>query len=360
MTLIRTIGLFFAATLASLSLVSCQQQGDDVGKARIGVVAPLTGEGASYGASMRRGIELAFEGVEGVELIIEDSKMSARDAVSAINKLISLNHVNVLYGEAASGVTTAIVPIADRNRTVLFSSISTADTLTNASQYFFRNVPRNSFQGVTAANFLIQRGGIQRVAILGENDEYGTNLTASFRQAIERAGIRVVYASTYLNTDTDFRTQLTRIRESGAQALFVPGNYEETGIILRQAAELGLRALIMGGDGSYSPELIEYAGQAAEGFVCTIMAVDRQSQMYREFAVRFRRKYGQDPDVYDTYAYEAGLILRETLENGRSDPRAYLASHTFQTFSGPLAFQGSDMVRPYGISIVRNGRFEDQ
>lgn len=353
----RTVLSYLAVASAGLAVGSCQRPS---GTAKIGIVAPLTGEGASYGASMRRGIELAFQGVDGVELTFEDDKLAAQDGVAAINKLITVDHVNILYGSAASGVTSAIVPIADRNQTVLLSSISTADSLTNASPYFFRNVPRNSYQGTTAANYLVSRGGIQRVAIFGENDEYGVNLAQSFKEAAEQAGIQIVYESAYLNTDTDFRTQLTRIKNSNAQAIFVPGNYEETGIILRQAAELRVGAVIVGGDGSYSPTLIEYAGPAAEGFVCTIMAVDRNSEMYRAFAERFRSAHSADPDVYDTYAYEAGLILKETLANGRDDPRAYLSSHTFETFSGPLAFEGSDMIRPYGTSIVRNGSFEDQ
>ncbi|MEZ5996129.1 MAG: ABC transporter substrate-binding protein [Hyphomonadaceae bacterium] len=347
------------ATLAAsaLPLGACQQRASN---ARVGVIAPLTGEGATYGASMRRGIELAFGDSSGVQLIFEDDKLSAQDGVAAINKLISVDDVDLLYGSAASGVTTAIVPIADRNQKVLLSSISTADDLTDASRYFFRNVPKNAFQGSTAATYLQRRGGIERIAIFGENDDYGVNLAESFKQAAQQAGMQIVYESAYLGSDTDFRTQLTRIKSSGAQAVFVPGNYEETGIILRQAAELRTSALFIGGDGSYSPTLLSYAGPAAEGFVCTIMSVDRTTEMYRAFAEAFRTAHNADPDVYDTYAYEAGLILRQVLERGRADPRAYLAATTFDTFAGPLAFQGSDMIRPYGVTVVRNGQFVDQ
>ena len=346
---------------ASLLIIGCGSQSEQTqGEVRIGVVAPLTGEGASYGASMKRGFDLAFKGHEGVRIIYEDSKLSARDGVSAINKLIGVDRVELVYGAAASGVTTAILPIADEHETVLISSISTADTLTNASSYFFRNVPRNAVQGQTAAEYLAGRNGISSVAIFNENDEYGVNLASSFKENSINNGMSIVFESSYLSTDTDFRSQLTRIKESGAQAVFVPGNYEETGIILRQASELGVDALFIGGDGSYSPSLIDFAGEAAEGFLCTIQGVDRSSVQYQNFVAKFTEEYGQAPDVYDAYAYEAGLIVKRTITEGGDDIRGFLSTSTFDTFSGPLRFEGSDMIRPYGVSIVEDGAFQYQ
>jgi ABC-type branched-subunit amino acid transport system substrate-binding protein len=114
----------------------------------------------------------------------------------------------------------------------------------------------------------------------------------------------------------------------------------------------------VGGDGSYSPELIQYAGPAAEGFVCTIMAVDRSTETYKDFEQRFMRAYGQSPDVYDAYAYEAGLILRQTVLNGDGDLKRYIDDTTFTSFSGPLRFKQGQVSRRYGVVKVKDGRFE--
>nr|VFK31860.1 MAG: amino acid/amide ABC transporter substrate-binding protein, HAAT family [Candidatus Kentron sp. MB]VFK34830.1 MAG: amino acid/amide ABC transporter substrate-binding protein, HAAT family [Candidatus Kentron sp. MB]VFK76970.1 MAG: amino acid/amide ABC transporter substrate-binding protein, HAAT family [Candidatus Kentron sp. MB] len=338
-----------------LLLTSCGKQ--EAGTTTIGIIAPLTGEGATYGAAMKRGFDLAFKGSAGIELIYEDSRLSPKDGATAFQKLVSLNKTPIVYGAAASGVSAAIAPLANKAKVVLFSSISTSDTLSNAGDYFYRNVPRNALQGKTAAVFLAKDKNARSVAILNENDEYGVNLASSFKQEALRLGIKIVYEGSYLSTDIDFRTKLQAIKESGAEAIFVPGNYEETGIILKQADELDLNTIFVGGDGSYSPKLIEFAGKAAEGFYCTIMAINKDTQKYKTFEQKFINAYGKKPDVYDTYAYEAGLIVREALANGAGDLKSYLDGYSFDSFSGPLTFLNGDVNRLYGIEQIKDGEF---
>lgn len=255
-------------------------------------------------------------------------------------------------------MTAALIPMANAHKIVLISSISSSDKLTAKDGYFFRNVPRNSLQAHTAAQYL-KSEGISRVAVFNKNDEYGSNLANLFKQASAEAGLQIIDESAYLGTDTDFRNQLTRIRESGAEALFVPGNYQDVGMILRQAREVGLKTKIVGGDGAYSPDLIKYAAEAAEGFACTVMSVDRNTPAYKSFEAAFVKTYGKEPDTYDAYAYEAGTILRAALE-AKGDLREALASGVFDTFAGPLKFNGSDMIRPYGIAVVKGGQFVEE
>lgn len=325
----------------------------------VGVVAPLTGEGATYGASMRRGITLAFDEEKGIRLIFEDSKFQAKDAVMAMKKLISVDKVDAVYGEAGSGITAALIPIANASKVVLISSISSSDKLTSKDGYFFRNVPRNSLQAQTAAEYL-KKHDLLKVAVFNKNDEYGANLAKLFKASAESTGLKIVDDSSYLASDTDFHSQLTRIRDSGAAAVFVPGNYQDVGMVIRQAKEVGLNATIISGDGAYSPDLIQYAGDAAEGVVCTVMSVDKSTPAYKEFEEKFVKAYGQKPDTYDTYAYEAGRILLKALKESQGNLRDYMAAASFDTFAGSLQFDGSDMIRPYGIEVIRNGRFVEE
>ena len=167
-----TLGLFFGLLFA----VSCSKKAPPPSRVKIGVVGPFTGEGATYGESMRRGFELAFENEPTIKLVYEDSKLSPKDGVAGIKKLISADKVQVVMGAAASGVTLAMAPIAEKNKVILFSSISTSDDLRTSGAYIFRNVPRNEIQGITAARFLIENLAQERVVILKKNDEYATNL----------------------------------------------------------------------------------------------------------------------------------------------------------------------------------------
>ena len=349
----RLLEKLLLTVVLAFSIASC---GQNEKNKSIGVIAPLTGEGATYGASMKRGVELAMKGT-GINLIFEDDKLSAKDGVAAFQKLNSLDKVTLIYGSAASGVTAAIVPTANQNKVVLFSSISTSDTLDNAGPYFYRNVPANAIQGKTAAEFIVNKLNGKSVAIFNKNDEYGANLASSFRERIQVLGAKVVYDSAYQSTDTDFRNQLLKIKKSGADAAFIPGNYQDTGMILKQASELGIQTIWIGGDGSYSPSLIKYAGSSAEGFICTIMDVDKTTSMYKDFKKVFYTEYARDPDVYDTYAYEAGLILKETVLKGGGGYKEYLDGTTFQSFSGPLKFVNGQVNRSYGLFKIQDGNF---
>ena len=352
-----SIILFALAGCNSCNQLSATKQE----KIKIGVVAPLTGEGATYGASMKRGFDLAFEGDSTYELLYQDSKFDSKLAVTILEKYISVDKVKVIYGEAASGVSLAMVPISDKNQVIQFSSISSSDDLQKSGDYFFRNVPRNSIQGKTAAEFLFNTLKITDAAILKDNDDYGLNLSKSFVSVYQSLGGKIVSDETYNSGDKDFKSQLGKIKSSGVKAVFIPGNYAESAIILKQAKELGLKATFIGGDGSYSPKLVEGAGAGAEGFNCTIMGVDTSNAYYMEFQKKFVTKYNQQPDVYDAYAYEAGMILKTTISKAGNDPdkiKTYLYENTFTSLTGDLKFDGDgEVLRNYNVVKVENGSF---
>jgi len=177
----------FLLSFPFLVLISCSKE---QGIYKIGVIGPFTGEGATYGAAMKRGIELALEeinasgGINGNRLvaIYEDSKLLPKEGVNAFNKLVQIDKVPVIIGAAASRVTLAIAPLAQKNKVVLLSSISTSDSLRHVGDFIFRNVPPNSIQGKTAAYFIIQKLHKRKVAIFYKNDEYGSDLTKSFKK----------------------------------------------------------------------------------------------------------------------------------------------------------------------------------
>ena len=204
--------------------------------------------------------------------------MDAKEGVNAISKLINLDKVEVVYGAAASSVTLAIAPEAEKNKKIVFSSISTADDIRNSGDYIFRNVPSNFIQGNTAADFLIDNLGIKDIAVLKENDDYGISIAKSFVNKVAQRNGAIKAEESYISTDTDFRTQLLKIKDSDAKAIFIPGNYEESAMILKQAKELGLIMPIIGGDGSYSDDLIKVAGEASERFYCTHFGIDKQNE----------------------------------------------------------------------------------
>lgn len=329
---------------------------------KIGIVAPLTGEGATYGSAMKRGFDLAFEDIKEYKLIYEDTKLNPKDGINAINKLINFDKVELIFGAASSSVTLAIAPEAEKNKKVLLSSISTADDITYSGDYIFRNVPSNYVQGITAANFLMNELNVTRVAVLKENDDYGISLASSFAKQINKNGGNITVEESYVSTDVDFKIQLIKVINSKPEALFIPGNYEESALILKQAKELGLNIPIIGGDGSYSNDLINVAGIAAENFYCTHFGVNKDDSFYLDFRMKFLKIYNEEPNVYEAYAYEAGSILLEAMKDKpfKSEEIKYsLLNTTFNSLTGKLVFdKNGDVERQFGVLKVVNGEYK--
>jgi branched-chain amino acid transport system substrate-binding protein len=359
-TFFSLVALCTLAIVTIFSLPACSKK-SETKEIKIGVVGPLTGEGATYGESMRRGFDLAFQGDPQFKLIYEDDKLLPKEGVAAINKLISSDKVQVVLGSAASGVTLAMAPIAEKNRVILISSISTSDNLRNSGEYVFRNVPRNEIQGITAATFLFNNLGKKNVIIFKKNDEYANNLSSSFRRKFQELGGVVLLEDKYEPGTNDFKEVVAKFRDLQPQGVYVPGNYQEVALFLRQAYEGGLKATFIGGDGSYSPELIALSRNAAEGSYYTIMAV-RHNDYYKNFEKKFVQQYSREPDVYDAYAFEAASIVLSAVKEVGNDAtkiKEYLLSHTFDdSLTGPLRFdQDGEVNRQYGIIEVKDGKF---
>jgi len=336
-----------------------------------GCVTTLTGEGATYGLATRRGIDLALEdlnrtrnGKPPIAVVYEDDKLDPNAGRAAFQKLVAINHAPAVIGAFGSSVTLAVAPLAEQSKVVLFSASSTADAIRDAGDYVFRNVPTNNRQGATAAEFTVGTLKAKRAAILSMNNDYGQSLSQSFEENFTKAGGIIVGHETYNEGEVDFRGQLTKISAAKADIVFYPGHYQESGLILKQAREAGLKATFVGGDGSYSPKLIEIGGPAAEGSYYTLMAMadPRSNPAVVEFTQRFKAKYRDDPDVYAAYAYDAMRTLALAGDRGgyTGDAiKAALYKSDDHGVTGETRFDRyGEVDKPFAIYKVTNGKFE--
>lgn len=350
-------------------IISCSTKEPTVLK--IGVVGPMTGEGATYGAAMKRGINLALEEIneEGglldkkIKAIYEDSKLMPREGINALNKLINKDGVQVVIGAAASRVTLNMAPFAEKSKVVLISSISTADKLKEAGDYIFRNVPPNLQQGISAAKFVANKLKVSDAAVFYKNDEYGISLSEAFIDYFKKIGKEILIIESYQPDETDFRNQLIKISKFNPEVVFFPGNYEDTGKILRQAKELGMKSIFIGGDGSYSPELINIAGDAAEGSYYTVMSLPPNSDpIYSSFKKDYIDNYSQEPDVYSVYAYDAAMVIFQAIksagEYNGTKIKDELYDIEYNGITGKIEFDKyGEVKKEYAIYIVKNVEF---
>jgi branched-chain amino acid transport system substrate-binding protein len=338
---------------------------------RIGCITALTGDGAAYGIAEQRGLAVAAEeinqagGIDGkhIRVLCEDDQLNPSAGLDAMRKLIDADKVPVIIGAGGSSVTLALAPIAERTKVVLFSPSSTADAIRDAGDYVFRNVPSNNTQGDSAAAFARKHLKANNAAIFQMNNDYGLSLGSSFKAAFEAGGGQIVSVAPYDAGTADFRGELAKIRDLAPDVVFFPGYVEDSGLILKQARELGIKSTFIGGDGAYSPTLIKIAGPAAEGsyYTVMVMAVGSADQKIERFIAAYKAKYGAAPQLSSAYAYDALLTIAEAIRRGGYSGegiRNALYQISFDGITGTTRFDRfGDVDKPWGVYEVKNGTF---
>ena len=236
---------------------------------KVGVNYELSGGVATYGQNLSDGVLLAIEeinkngGVLGkqIEPIKVDNKSEDTESANVSTRLATRDKVVALLGPATSGNTKAAIPAATQNKIPLISASATADDVTidsngNVREYVFKTCFSDSFQGVMMAEFALKDLGLKNAAILADStSDYAKGLSNAFEQTFTSQGGTVLAKEAYQAKDTDFKAVLTNLKGLNPDVLFVPGYYEEVGLIVRQARELGLNIPILGADGYESPKL---------------------------------------------------------------------------------------------------------
>ncbi|MEQ2527184.1 ABC transporter substrate-binding protein [Robertmurraya yapensis] len=324
--------VLFAGVLAGCASGNETTGGSDGGgdTIKIGANLELSGAVASYGEGIKEGIDLAIEeinaagGVDGKELEVVpvDNKSEGSEATNAAIKLVNQDKVTAIIGSATSGNTKAQTQIADEGKTILITPSGTADDLTlgtdgNVIDYVFRTSFIDSFQGKVAANFATDLG-IKNAAIYADNaSDYAKGLAKSFKETFEAAGGKVVAEESYMADDTDFRSTLTNLKSAEPEFIFIPGYYEEVGLIVKQARELGIDVPLMGADGWDSPTLVELAG--AENLNNTYITNHYSSgdpdETIQKFVEAFSKKYdGAKPDAFNALGYDSVYLLVDAMD----------------------------------------------
>lgn len=319
---LRGLALF---ALILLAVLSCSPNED---KIRIGVFNSLTGGTATFGISSTNGIKMAVDewnargGVLGkqIQLIVEDDQSKPEEAAMVVTKLVNQNRVVGILGEVASSRTLAGAPIAQKAGIPLITPASTNPKVTKVGNYIFRVCYTDSFQGAVCARFAVERLGLKRLAILKDvKNDYSIGLADYFRREALRLGGQIVGEESYSEGDTDFRAQLTSLKGTNPEVLFIPGYYTEAGLIAKQVAEQNMNVRLIGGDGWDSPRTVEIGGAAVEGaFFCNHYSAEDTSQMVRTFVAGYVKKYGFVPDAMAPLSYDAAELLMTAIQNAGS------------------------------------------
>lgn len=312
----------------------------DGGELHIGANLELSGAVATYGSSISEGIDLAVEeinesgGINGMQVKVTkvDNKSDAAEATNGAIKLTSQDQVTAIIGAATSGNTLAQAEIANDTETILLSPSATAPNVTvnedgSLNEYVFRTSYIDPFQGTIAANFALDELGVKTAAIYADNaSDYAKGLGEAFKETFEAGGGEIVAEEAYVAKDTDFKSTLTRIKSAEPEFVFIPGYYEEVGLIVKQARELGIDVPLMGADGWDSPTLLDLAGADAlnNTYITNHYSSDDPDETIQNFVTKFKEKYdGNAPNAFHALGYDSVYLLKDAIERaGSTEPAA--------------------------------------
>jgi branched-chain amino acid transport system substrate-binding protein len=298
---------------------------------KIGLNVPITGdipkvgEGSKFASQMwledinkAGGLEVGGKKYK-VEVIVEDNESKAESAVKANTKLITEDEVLAIVGPQASSQAIPAGGVANNYETPMISPWSTNPNTTKDRPYVFRGCFLDPFQGPVVANFVKEKYGFTKAAVLFDvASDYPKGLAEVFKKAWEDAngpGSVVAYES-FTTKDTDFSSQLTKIINSGAEFFFTPQYYNEVALIVKQAHELGWHKPIVGSDSWGSAETVTLCGKDCYGlFFSTHYAAAGAKGATKDFIDRYQTKYGYVPDDVAALTWDSLGLIQQAIQN---------------------------------------------
>ena len=302
-----------------------QDSGDTI---NIGYLAALTGDFAAYGTAEANSAQLIIDEVNAkggmfgkkLKLVVYDTKSKSEDAVNAVRRMIENDHVCAVLGTNTSGITLSTAPIVNKAQvpqiaTCATNPLVTVDEKGNVRPYSFRVCFIDPYQGKVAAELAVNDLGTKKAAILyNVGSDYAQGLREFFIKSFTELGGKVVADEGYRDADVDFRAQLTKVKEKGADVMFLPGMGKDMALIIKQAKELGINIKVIGGDG-YADFMSEIAGDAMKGTYWVNHTYLGDPQMVPVFA-KYKETYKDECKEFTnlTMAYDAAKWLVWAME----------------------------------------------
>ena len=327
----RVVGWGLFTVLLAMA-VACG--GDDSGEKsrfRIGVMESVTGAGETYGNVAVRAKQMAADeineagGINGrmLELVVEDSKCSAQDAIQAYNKLTDVNGMKIILGTSCSGAMLGVAPLAEEDGVVLFSGLASNPDIADAGDYIFRTQISDIEVGIRTGSVL-WADGIRNLATITEETDYAEGVRRTSVEQFEKLGGAVIASERYGSDVTDFRSQLTKLIGANPDAIHLaPQSEFSAGTIIKQARELGYEGPIYGETITVGTTSLDIAGDAASGVKAITAAPDPNNEKAQEVLSNFRARYNYVTLPWHLgSAYDDVYITAECLKRTEDDQDA--------------------------------------
>ncbi|MCO4464247.1 ABC transporter substrate-binding protein [Streptococcus infantarius] len=337
----KKIALTALTFLASIALAACSKSPDVTANAtgttigdtiKVGVNLELTGTVAAYGNAENNGVKLAVQeinkagGVDGkkIELVTKDNKSENAEASTAATNLAIQSQVNAMIGPATSGAVAAASLNAQKTGVPLLTPSGTQDDLTldtvdGVKKYVFRTTFQDSFQGQVLAQYAYSNLNAKKVVLYYDNSsDYAKGIAEEFKKKYQGD---IVTTATFASGDKDFQSALTKIKNLDYDAIVMPGYYTETGIITKQARDMGISVPILGPDGFNDDSFADLAGKANANSVYYVSGYSTKTALSgkaNDFIKAYKAKYGSEPNMFAALSYDSVYMIAKAAEGAKT------------------------------------------
>lgn len=344
---------------------------------KLGIVAPMSGPNARYGAFSMHGAELAVKeindagGVDGhkIELYSADSQGTPVEGVSATRRLIDEDEVDYVIGDVSSSVTLAMQPVAEDAGVLLLNAASSNPKITYGAgvggfKWTYRNYPTDENRALIVAKYAAEQRGFSKFAVLSVDSDYGRSAIEFTKKYLPQFKGEILSEDYYKEGEVDFRSVLAKIRDSGAQAIIMYGLADTTPIVARQMVELGLAGKItLIGNGEFNTaKTIASAPTALEGAVeaaAWLPAWD--SPESKAFVEKFTKTYNEAPNNHAYVHWDTVHLLAAAVHQAgsvdREKVRDALSKIKYKSPVGEVTFDDHNQARlPMILLQIENGK----
>jgi branched-chain amino acid transport system substrate-binding protein len=328
---------------------------------KIGIVGPLSGPSAVYGTETLEGARFALEAAQAsgalgsykIELIPDDSGGNPGRAAQATARMIASDDVLMVIGGSTSAETQAMIEVTRPAEVFQFSPLAQATNLTQQGNKWFARLSQtaDAFAG-NAAIWAIERHKAKSVYMLVRNDNYGQSLAEAFGREIEAKGIKVAGRVAYEPAAKDFKPILSTMAQANPDFVAILGLYTDTGLIVKQMGELGIKVPTYANTSPAIPQFIEIAGPASDGAYGALyyFAGSIDTAAGKKFVADWNAKFKRDPSQYEGMGYDTMLVLVEAVK------KASAAGKVTRESIRDAFFKIADLpVASGNVSILPNG-----
>ncbi len=343
---------------------------------KIGAASPLTGTQAHIGIDIRNGVQLAIEDANAAnieiggkkvkfELVAEDDEANPTKAATVAQKLVDAKVVAVI-GHFNSG---ASIPASKVYSDAGIPQISPSSTNPKYTQQgfktTFRVVAHDDQQGPTLGKFSTEKLNAKTIAVIDDSTAYGQGLADAFEATAKTAGAKIVAREHTTDKDNDFKAILTKIKGKKPDLIMFGGIDPQAAPMVKQMAQLGIKAKYIGGDGMQTPNFIKLAGDAAEGVMASMPGLPKEQMPGgKAFMDKYKAKFNAEVELFAPMGYDAVMVFIDAMKRaGSTDPAKFLpevGKTRLDGVIGPIAFDDKgDLVNgPITIYVVKGGKWE--